>query len=45
MKLREIGRYIKLFHACGGKIEKLHPWGRDFMKNRKESIIRDFPVV
>jgi len=45
VKIREIGRYIKLFYTCEGKIEELHPWGRAFMKNRKESIIRDFPVV
>ncbi|KKI88451.1 aminoglycoside phosphotransferase [Bacillus sp. SA1-12] len=45
IKLREIGRYIKLFNACGGKIEELHLWGREFMKDRKESIMQSFPVV
>ncbi|MBB3112709.1 Ser/Thr protein kinase RdoA (MazF antagonist) [Paenibacillus phyllosphaerae] len=38
--LREIGRYIKLYHASDGRFEQLHPWGRAFMQNRKERILR-----
>jgi amicoumacin kinase len=45
VKLREIGRYIKLYHACEGKIEDLHAWGREFMKDRKARILQDFPVL
>lgn len=45
MKLREMGRYIKLFHACGGKLDQLHPWGQWYMKGRKETILRSFPTI
>jgi Ser/Thr protein kinase RdoA (MazF antagonist) len=45
VKLREMGRYIKLFHACGGEFEKLHPWGQAFMKDRKDRIINSFPAI
>ncbi|MCQ6564091.1 phosphotransferase enzyme family protein [Paenibacillus mendelii] len=38
--LREIGRYIKLYRACGGRFEQLHQWGRSYMQNRKERILR-----
>lgn len=44
MKLREMGRYIKLFQACGGKFDNLHPWGQWYMKGRKETILRSFPT-
>lgn len=43
IKLREMGRYIKLFHACEGDLGRLHPWGRSFMKGRKALIIDGFP--
>ncbi|MGO4787311.1 phosphotransferase enzyme family protein [Paenibacillus sp. 2KB_20] len=45
MKLREMGRYIKLFHACSGKLDKLHPWGQWYMRGRKEKILRSFPAI
>ncbi|WP_265623357.1 phosphotransferase enzyme family protein [Bacillus paramycoides] len=45
MKLREIGRYIKLFNACEGNINELHSWGREFMNNRKQLIIHSFPEL
>ncbi|MGM0885182.1 MAG: phosphotransferase enzyme family protein [Bacillota bacterium] len=38
--LREIGRYIKLYRASGGRFERLHQWGRSYMQNRKERILR-----
>lgn len=45
MKLREMGRYIKLFHACGGAFDKLHPWGQWYMKGRREKILQgDLPL-
>lgn len=33
--LREIGRYIKLYRASGGRFERLHQSGRFFMQNHK----------
>jgi Ser/Thr protein kinase RdoA (MazF antagonist) len=44
IKLREIGRYIKLYHACDGEFEKLHPWGKTFMKDRREAILNSIPL-
>ncbi|MDF2960307.1 MAG: aminoglycoside phosphotransferase [Paenibacillus sp.] len=38
--LRESGRYIKLYLASGGRFERLHHWGKAYMKNRKERILR-----
>ncbi|WP_152399891.1 phosphotransferase enzyme family protein [Paenibacillus cellulositrophicus] len=43
MKLREMGRYIKLYQACEGDLDRLHPWGRSFMTGRKALIIGSFP--
>lgn len=40
ISLREIGRYIKLYHASDGRFERLHQWGRSFMHNRKERILQ-----
>ncbi|WP_456288972.1 phosphotransferase [Paenibacillus sp. AK002] len=45
MKLREMGRYMKLFHACRGNFDKLHPWGQWYMKGRREKILQsDLPL-
>jgi Ser/Thr protein kinase RdoA (MazF antagonist) len=36
---REIGRYIKIYHSCGGNLDLLTGWTKDFMHNRKKQIV------
>jgi len=42
---REIGRYIKIYHSCGGNLELLSGWTKDFMHDRKMQIVENTPIV
>ena len=45
MRHREIGRYIKIWRACGGDVDSLSGWARDFMRGRKARITSNIPPL